>query len=596
MNMKKFFSGVLSSFVGAWIAIVLFGVVAVLVIIALVGGLAAGSVNDGPSLEKHTLLVLNLDGEITEIDSDEVPDVMTLAQGNLPKTLSLKTIVDALDNAAENDNIDALYINCDGVSASPATLNAIRQAVLRFKDSGKKIYAYADAMYQGDYFIACAADSVFVNPYGNFTLIGIGGYTPFYKTLLDKIGVEYQVVKVGTYKSAVEPYILTSMSEPARAQLDTLYGSIWNCVKQEISQSRRIGTPIIDSLINKEFISTKSMKFVLSTKLIDGLCYRHEFEEKLAKYFDEEKYSDVNSLTITEFSELNVPEFSKSSNEIAVLYACGGIDDGESEGIQSEKLVPQILELADDKNVKGLVLRVNSPGGSAFGSEQIWEALEVFKKTGKPFIVSMGDYAASGGYYISCGADHIYADQLTITGSIGIFGLIPNIKGLFEDKLGINMELVATNPEGVISIYEPMTPTQAAAMQKMVEDGYDLFTKRCADGRGMSQDEIKRMGEGRVWDAGTALRIGLVDEIGSLQDAIALAAKKSDLEDYSVVIYPEADDSFWKYMKMLESDMSALLQGKLIPQSANELLIEQGRRILSRQPVQARMQDMIIIL
>lgn len=590
--MKKFFAGVLSSFVGTWIAIGLFSVVVILVVISLIGGLAVSVDSDiDTSIEDNTLLVLNLSGEVVERDVNKTPNLFSLAQGDIPKIQSLQQIREVLDNASKNNKIDALYINCNGISASSATLNAIRESVIRFKESGKKIYAYADNMFQSDYYIACIADSIYVNPYGSFSLSGLNGVTPYYKGLFDKIGIEFQVVKVGTYKSAVEPYILTSMSEPARAQLDTLYSSMWNTIKQEISKSRNLNPALIDTLINNDFISTRSIEFVLSKNLIDKLYYKHEVEQQLAKIFKKEKFEEINVLSIDEYSQLMPANTIDSNNQIAVLYAYGAIEDGNSEGIQSAELVPQILKLAEDDNVKALVMRVNSPGGSAFASEQIWEALEVFKKTGKPFAVSMGDYAASGGYYISCGADYIFADPLTITGSIGIFGLIPCAEDLIQNKLGVNFEIVSTNPNGSIYLTQKMSPEMYNAMQAMVEDGYDLFTRRCAEGRGITQEAIKAIGEGRVWDAYSAKRHGLVDEIGLLEDAINWVAQKAKLDDYNVVNYPESSDNFWNYLKFIQSD---IYQSQLYGNDVDKYMIEFVKLITRRAPIQARMQDIII--
>ena len=590
--MKKFFAGVLSSFVGTWIAIGLFSVVVILVVISLIGGLAVSVDSDiDTSIEDNTLLVLNLSGEVVERDVNKTPNLFSLAQGDIPQIQSLQQIREVLDNASKNNKIDALYINCNGISASSATLNAIRESVIRFKESGKKIYAYADNMFQSDYYIACIADSIYANPYGSFSLSGLNGVTPYYKGLFDKIGIEFQVVKVGTYKSAVEPYILTSMSEPARAQLDTLYSSMWNTIKQEISKSRNLNPALIDTLINNDFISTRSIEFVLSKNLIDKLYYKHEVEQQLAKIFKKEKFEEINVLSIDEYSQLMPANTIDSNNQIAVLYAYGAIEDGNSEGIQSAEIVPQILKLAEDDNVKALVMRVNSPGGSAFASEQIWEALEVFKKTGKPFAVSMGDYAASGGYYISCGADYIFADPLTITGSIGIFGLIPCAEDLIQNKLGVNFEIVSTNPNGSIYLTQKMSPEMYNAMQAMVEDGYDLFTRRCAEGRGMTQEAIKAIGEGRVWDAYSAKRHGLVDEIGLLEDAINWVAQKAKLDDYNVVNYPESSDNFWNYLKFIQSD---IYQSQLYGNDVDKYMIEFVKLITRRAPIQARMQDIII--
>jgi len=319
-------------------------------------------------------------------------------------------------------------------------------------------------------------------------------------------------------------------------------------------------------------------------------------DSRLADMMGVDKADKIEKVNPIDLASNNI---SKSDQpHIAVVYACGGIDDGDSSGIVSTDLVPLIFELKDNENVEGLILRVNSPGGSAYGSEQIWEALEQFKKTGKPFVVSMGDYAASGGYYISCGAESIFADPLTVTGSIGIFGLIPNAYELITNKLGVNFELVATNPQAMFpNLVSPLTTEQYNAMQRMVENGYDLFTQRVADGRGLSQDYVKQIGEGRVWSAEKALEIGLVDRIGTLEAAIKYMADKLSYGDSpNVVTYPDAKDSFWTYMAMLENGNAAQLAQKLGLRSHEEAMLMQLRWLIQRPMIQARMAGMYIKL
>jgi protease-4 len=386
------------------------------------------------------------------------------------------------------------------------------------------------------------------------------------------------------------------MSEPARAQLDTLYNAMWSKIKGEIAASRKIHSQEIDSLINNEFILCQKLNVALDNGLIDGLLYRHEMDSRLAEMMGVEKADNIEKVDPINLASSNISKANQP--HIAVVYACGGIDDGDASGIVSTDLVPLIFDLKDNENVEGLILRVNSPGGSAYGSEQIWEALEQFKKTGKPFIVSMGNYAASGGYYISCGADSIFADPLTVTGSIGIFGLIPNGHELLTDKLGVNFELVATNPQAMFpNLMSPLTTEQYNAMQRMVEDGYDLFTQRVADGRGLSQDYVKQIGEGRVWSAEKALEIGLVDRIGTLDAAIKYMAQKLSYGDTpNVVAYPDAKDSFWTYMAMLENGNAAQLAQKLGLRSQEEAMLMQLRWLIQRPMIQARMADMVIKL
>ena len=595
--MKKFFLSVLSSFTGTWLAMCLFGIVAIIVFVAIMINIGvSSSKSNSISFSENGLLVLNLDGEIIERETSEAPDFMTIANGNFTKPKSLTTIVEGIKAAKDNDKIKAMYIECGVISAELATLNEIRNAVTDFKSSGKKIYAYAEIMSQSAYYVASAADSIFMNPYGQFELMGIGGYTPYFKNLLDKFDVKFQVVKVGTYKSAVEPYILSEMSQPAKAQLDTLYGSLWNKIKYDISSSRKIQAENIDRFINRDYITTQKMNFVLENKLVDGLYYRHEMDDYLASLMGVDNASMIERVTPEELAMTTIENSNKS--HIAVVYAVGGIDDGNSTGIVSKDLVPLIYSLKDNENVKGLVLRVNSPGGSAYGSEQIWEALEQFKNAGKPFVVSMGDYAASGGYYISCGADKIFADPLTITGSIGIFGLIPDMSGLLKDKLGVNFQLVSTNPEGYYpSLVKPLTAAQYSAMQRMVEDGYDLFTKRVAEGRNMTQDRVKQIGEGRVWSADKAKEIGLVDELGTLNNAIDYLAQKLSMgDDINVVKYPEVANSLWTYMTLLENENASKFVQQYGLKNYEEFLIMQVKMLIERPRIQARMADMYIKL
>ena len=595
--MKKFFLSVLSSFTGTWLALCLFGIVAVIVSIAMLINIGSSSLSSGiVSTSDNSLLVLDLQGEIIEYTNNQAPDVMTVINGDFEQPKSLKDLINGIKCGAEDDNVKAMYIDCGVVSAAPATLNSLREAIVDFKSKGKKVYAYGETMTQGAYFVATVADSLFMNPHGTLQLSGLGGHTPYFKSLLDKFGIEFQVVKVGTYKSAVEPYILEHMSEPARAQLDTLYNAMWSKIKGEIAVSRKIQSQEIDSLINNEFILCQKMNVALDNGLIDGLLYRHEMDSRLADMMGVDKADKIEKVNPIDLASNNI---SKSDQpHIAVVYACGGIDDGDSSGIVSTDLVPLIFELKDNENVEGLILRVNSPGGSAYGSEQIWEALEQFKKTGKPFVVSMGDYAASGGYYISCGAESIFADPLTVTGSIGIFGLILNGHELITNKLGVNFELVATNPQAMFpNLVSPLTTEQYNAMQRMVENGYDLFTQRVADGRGLSQDYVKQIGEGRVWSAEKALEIGLVDRIGTLEAAIKYMADKLSYGDSpNVVTYPDAKDSFWTYMAMLENGNAAQLAQKLGLRSQEEAMLMQLRWLIQRPMIQARMADMYIKL
>lgn len=594
--LKKFFMNALSSFVGAWVAIVLSGIVIVIICIGMAARIGAGQVSTS---KPGNLLKITLEGEIVETETSRDFDPQQLLMNrDLGKATALNTLVEGLKEAKANKSIKALYLECKGVLAAPATLNALLDAVKDFKKSGKKVYAYGDQLTQGDYYIASVADSLFMNPQGSLDLRGIAGTSLYLKDLFDKLGIKFTVCKVGTFKSAVEPYTQSEMSGPARAQLDTLYGNMWRYIKKNIADNRKIKVARIDSLMAKGMIGLLPGKDIIKSGLVDRLVYRREMDKILGRISGQ----DPEKLAFTEIGEMmNGTDWGMAysgKRQVAILYATGEIAEGTGSGIDCEKLVPEIVRLAEDDNIKGLVLRVNSPGGSVFGSDQIGEALAYFKKKGKPFAVSMGDYAASGGYWISCEADRIFADPLTVTGSIGIFGLFPNVSGLMA-KIGVNPQTVETNqdaafPSPMISV----TESQQAQLQTFIERGYRQFTTRVADGRGMPLEKVLRIAEGRVWDGQTALKIGLVDELGSLAKATEWVAKKADLKDnYDVAVYPRFEPSFWDMIPIGEAfGIADALESYMQAHEQERRILEVGVRILERKPVQARAPEMRIRL
>lgn len=590
--LKKFFLNFLSSFVGAWVALGLFCFTIVLVVISLAGkaALSGGSVE---TVKKHSVMTLSLEGIIEEREVPADFDYMNLLQGNLDRPMSLETLIKSIKGAAENKDIDMIYIKCKNFSAGPATLHSLRKELLEFKKSGKKIYAYGDSYSNGSYYIASIADSIFINPQGSVSLQGLGSTSLYLKDLFDKLGIEFTVVKVGEFKSAVEPFISNRMSEPARAQLDTLFGNMWNLLTEEIGKSRKLSPEEINRLINQDNIMLQDGRYAENTKLVDKASYERTMDSRIAAAIgvDKEKINYVSPQTVAE-NVMSISEFA-AKERIAVLYATGEIAEGTKTGINCEDLVPVITSLAEDENVKGLILRVNSPGGSVFGSEQIGEALNYFKSKDKPFAVSMGDYAASGGYWISCQADRIFADPLTITGSIGIYGLFPNITGLCE-KLGVSPQEVYTNPDAVFpSLFSRMTYEQTSAMQTYVEKGYNQFVKRVAIGRNLKESKVRLIAEGRVWDGAKALKIGLVDELGDLGSACEWM--KSNIENgdkLPIVSYPQLEPGFWDLIHAAgQNAMSRAITERfknLIPDTE---VCEIAVRILERKPVQARMQE-----
>lgn len=580
--MKKFLYSFLGTMAGIWLSVLLGGVLLVFIIIAF-----AGSSDTKSTVESGSVLRINLSGVV--VDQATTPSIMDVVQDNVDTQLSLSEIVNAIKNAKDDSRIEGILLDCKGAYIGVSQCEDIINALKEFKASDKWIWSYADTYTQTDYFVASAADSVFLNPIGMVNIHGLSGQVIFFKGLMDKIGIEAQIVKVGTYKSAVEPFMLTGMSDANRQQMTHYIGRIWDNMKQDIAKNRNTHADSVNSWADSYTFSLSAEDY-LNLNIVDALKYNHELEELVAEKTQttDPKFIELEDYYTSISSSL---KNTSASKRIAVLYAVGDITENGDDGIASERLVPQIEDLIEDESIDGLILRVNSGGGSAFASEQIWEALEQFKaKTGKPFYVSMGDMAASGGYYISCGADSIYASPYTLTGSIGIFGIIPNVEPLIKGKLGVNVETVETNTGNMPTLLQAMTGDQREAMQSYVDRGYELFVKRCADGRGMTIDQIKAIAEGRVWDGTSALENGLVDKLGGLQTAINDMAITlgTDVENIDVVEYPEVKDQWWEVLAEIEKSaaMASALTGEGdLPQKLYQKLEQRIRNI---DPLQCR--------
>ena len=597
--LKKFFIAFMGSMAAIWLSGFLFIIGLIIAV-----GVAIGSLVGESEIKDHSILVIDLTGVINERETKpSIPEIIT--EDFDLKSPTLNSMLRAIRLAASDSDIDGIYIECGGSEMGYASRRELLEAINDFKKSGKWVYAYGDMYSQGDYFVASAATKIFVNPEGAVDIHGLASTVPFFKNALDKLGVEVQVFKVGEFKSAVEPFLLTQMSEPARLQTKVYIDSVWSEVSDIIAENRSIPASQVQNLADSMLMAQKTDVLTMN-KLVDEVCYRRVFENKLRKLTKLDMDEDLRLVSPAEYLEANnisEDQPSKDEKHVAVLYAVGDIVDNGNEGIVATDIVPAIISLADDENVKGLVLRVNSGGGSAFASEQIWEALEYFKSKKKPFYVSMGDYAASGGYYISCGADKIYADAETLTGSIGIFGMIPCVNKLMNNHLGINFSTVSTNANAAFpQITSPMTTAQYSAMQKSVEDGYELFTSRVAEGRGIERSEVLKIAEGRIWDGRSALRLGLVDNIGSLNDAVAAMVKAARVENSQVIAYPEI--SFSTFEEMLlntaggsDNALSKAYNGLEIEGlSPREVRKCMGvvRRMMSCSPIQARMENVTI--
>lgn len=543
--MKQFLKFVLATIVGIIIAgfigmILFFGVI----------GVIAGSAEKTVKLKSNSVYKLELDGALIERSQDDpfsgfFSDAMG---GSKQSTIGLDDILSNIEKAKTDDKIKGIYLSAGAMSAGFGSLKEIRDALLDFKKSGKFIVAYGDVYTQKMYYLCSVADKVLLNPQGMIEFQGLAPNVMFYKKALDKLGVEMQVVKVGTFKSAVEPFIMDKMSDANKEQVTVFASSIWNNVLKEISASRKISLDSLNAYADKMMLF-QPIETSLKSKMIDQLMFEDEVDSLVSKkYLKLKKEEEINYISNSELVDVKADK-KLEKEEVAIIYAFGGIDtDGGDEGIVSEDLVKTINDVRKEKSVKAVVFRVNSPGGSAYGSEQILNAMKQLKKE-KPVIVSMGDYAASGGYYISCSADTILAEPTTLTGSIGIFGIIPNVKGLY-DKIGLTTDGIKTNKmSDAISVNRPFTPEERNLMQNYINRGYELFVNRCAEGRKKTPEEIKAIAEGRVWTGEDALKIGLVDKLGTIKDAIAIAAKKAKLSKYNITTYPEKEDFFTRFMK-----------------------------------------------
>ena len=536
--MKQFFKYVCATIVGI---ILVVAIITILSIISLVGMASMDSVT--ANVKDNSVLVIQLEGSINE-RSEENP-LGDLLGNSVLTDQGLDDILKAIERAKTEDKVKGIYIEAGTFAgAMPATLQAIHKALLDFKGSGKFIVAYGDQYTQGAYYMCSTADSLLINPQGVIDWSGMSSTVTYYKDLLDKVGVDMQVVKVGTYKSAVEPYLLSEMSDANREQIETYNGEIWDEITKAVSKNRGISEAKLNELADS-MILLRETTLYKKEKLVDKIAYSDAVKQTIANMMKVKNPDDYNTISVKELAGIanNAPK-GISGDVVAVYYAVGDIvEEPTSEWnyepeIVSKKVCRDLQKLADDDDVKAVVLRVNSGGGSAYASEQIWhEVMDI--KTNKPIVVSMGDMAASGGYYISCAADYIYAEPTTITGSIGIFGMFPNAGELLNDKLGVNFSTVKTNQFADFGdISRPFTEQERAIAQRYINNGYELFTKRCADGRKMKQDDIKKIGEGRVWTGVHAKQIGLVDELGGLDAAIAKAKKLAKLDEASIMNYP----------------------------------------------------------
>ena len=580
--MKQFLKFTLASIVGVIITTLL----GILILFGVIGAIA-GSKESVTTLKPNSVYEIKLEGNLIDRSEDD-PFSAAFAQAmgkTAEKSMGLDDLLANIEKAKNDANIVGIYLNGGSLSGGFASLKEIRNALIDFKKSGKFIVAYADNYSQKDYYLVSVANKILINPQGMLELKGLSAQTMFFKNTLDKLGIEMQIVKVGTYKSAVEPLITTKMSDANREQVTVYMGSIWKTFLTEVSAARKISVEKLNAYAD-EMLMFQPTEKAKQYGLVDGLVYADE-ADSILKTFVKGLEKDKEVTLVKHSAMTKLADTSKyDKNKVAVIYAVGEITDAAGEGIVAKDLIKTINDVAKDSAVKAVVLRVSSPGGSAYASEQIWHALNKLKAK-KTLIVSMGDYAASGGYYISCMADKIVAQPNTITGSIGIFGVIPNISGLNE-KLGLTYDGVKTNKmSDAITVNRKFTPEERDLMQNYVNRGYELFVKRCADGRKMKTEQIKAIAEGRVWTGEDAIKNGLVDKIGGLNDAIAFAVTKAKLKTYNVSEYPEKETFESKFMKSFGDDVETrFLKAQLGEQYK---LFKQVRNLDKINGIQARL-------
>ena len=539
--MKDFFKFTLATVTGIILSSIVLFFIGIMVIFGIVSSSDTETV-----VKKNSVMMLDLNGILVERTQESLENVLSMLTGDNSNVYGLDDILASIKKAKENENIKGIYIQASALGSPYASLQAIRNALTDFKESGKFIVAYSDGYTQGLYYLSSVADKVILNPKGMIEWRGIASAPIFYKDLLQKVGIEMQIFKVGTYKSAVEPFIATEMSPANREQVTTFISSIWSQVTEGVSASRNIPVDSLKAYADRMLMFYPAEESV-RCGLADTLVYRNDVRDYLKRLVDIDEDDNLSLLGLGDMINVrkNVPK-DKSGNIIAVYYASGEITDypgsaTSEEGIVGSKVIRDLRKLKDNDDVKAVVLRVNSPGGSAFASEQIWYAVKELK-TKKPVIVSMGDYAASGGYYISCGADTIVAEPTTLTGSIGIFGMVPNVKEL-TDKIGLSYDVVKTNKYADFgNIMRPFSEGEKALLQMMVAEGYDTFITRCAEGRHTTKEAIEKIAEGRVWTGEAAKELGLVDELGGIDKALDIAIAKARVGGYTIVSYPEKKD------------------------------------------------------
>ncbi len=560
--MKQFFKYVLATVTG----IIVISIIGFILFFMVIGAIIS-SAEKQVSVKNNSMLVINLEHMIVDRSPNDPFEDLDLPGLSRVKTIGLDEIQESLEKAVYDDRIKCVYLKLSLTNGGMASVEEIRNMLIQFKEnSDKPVYAYGNMYDQKSYYLATVADKIVVHPMGSVDFRGLGGEMMFYKNMLDKIGVEAQIIRHGKFKAAVEPFMLDHMSEENRQQQLVYMNSLWNHMLDGVSATRNIPVEELNEMADHVQTFKKGDELV-NAGLVDASLYKDEVLADLREITGTSEKEGIPVVEVSDYANAEVKGYNKkfSRNKIAVIYASGdiGMPMGGS-GIIGEELGREIRKVRLDSSYKAIVLRVNSPGGSVFDSEVIWREVKLAAEE-KTLVVSFGDVAASGGYYISCPADKIVAQPNTITGSIGIFGIIPNFGELMKDKIGITTDVVKTNKNSdLLSLTRPMTEYERELMQQNIEEGYDIFISHVAEGRGMTKEQVDEIGQGRVWSGENAIENGLIDEFGGIQDAINLAAEIEGLEGYRTVSLPDLPDPFEELFKSGPNKIKAkILQNEL---------------------------------
>lgn len=565
--MLQFFKFMLASFLA-------FLVFSILVVFLIAGLALSTQKNKTVNIESNSILKINFNKDIEDQgETNFDPNSLSII-----KSLGLREIIQNINRSAKDPKIKALFLDVSNFPGGFATLEEIRNALVEFKKSGKPIYAYGENFTEKAYYLNSVADKLYLNPEGLFEFNGLSSEYTFYKGALDKLGIEVQVFRVGKYKSFVEPYTLDKMSDANRTQITSYLGSIYQDYINKISQARNYNRDSLQEIANSQKVTeaNEAEKY----HLVNGLRYRDEVLDELKKLVHVKTIQDLHFVSLNQYDESGEIEEKETGSQIEVIYASGDINSGEGtrKTIGSEQMSRIIRQARLDDHVKAVVLRVNSPGGSSLASDVIWREVSITQKV-KPVIVSMGDLAASGGYYISCAASKIFAQPNTITGSIGIFGIIPNTQKFFNEKLGITFDRVNTGKySDILTVTRPLKEDEKAIIQNQVNHGYQSFLDRVSKGRNKTKAEIDSIAQGRVWTGEQALKNGLVDKLGGMEDAIKEAAKEAKLQSYSLTFKPEDKGIFQNLLnegidnmkdRLIENELGRFSQWNMLKQIKN---------------------------